>query len=335
MLCQLAVETLRFPEACRVPRPMNVDAPARLLLGPQRPTINLPDAIAEAGIPAASMAVISAGWQEAENDIDDVRALVKVPLTDLCLYRRAETVFAEHRELADAYRARQERLKEQQRLYRLRLRQLAIATRATLSAEGEASMLAAEQRHAIAQLRALDRHHLRRTNLAHADFESRYSADRHPELGQHRAEIAATLDANDAVLITGGNIIVLLNRMRLFGLGKLIADKPIIAWSAGAMVLMNRVVLFHDRMPQGKRDAEVLGSGLGLVGGHVILPDPARRLRTRDKLRISFMSRRFAPETCLALDSGSAVEFRQAEVARADAVRTLTRNGRITRLRAA
>ncbi len=72
---------------------MNGDAPVRLLLGPQRPTINLPDAIAEAGIEASSMAVISAGWQEAENDIDDVRSLVPVPLTDLCLYSRAETVF--------------------------------------------------------------------------------------------------------------------------------------------------------------------------------------------------------------------------------------------------
>jgi hypothetical protein len=314
---------------------MNIDAPVRLLLGPQRPTINLPDAIAAAGIEAASVSVISAGWQEAENDIDDVRSLVPFPLTDLCLYRRAEIVFSEHRELADAYRARQERLKEQQRLYRLRLRQLAIATRATLSADGEASMLAAEQRHAIAQLRALDRHHLRRTNLAHADFESRYSPDRHPELGRHRAEIAETLDATDAVLITGGNIIVLLNRMRLFGLGELIAGKPIIAWSAGAMVLMERIVLFHDRMPHGKRDAEVLGRGLGLIGGYIILPDPARRLRTDDKLRISFMSRRFSPDTCLTLDSGSAVEFRQAHVARADAVRTLTRNGRVTKLRAA
>ncbi len=154
-------------------------------------------------------------------------------------------------------------------------------------------------------------------------------------LSSIREEIAATLEATEAVLITGGNIIVLLNRMRLFGLGDLIADKPIIAWSAGAMVLMNRIILFHDRMPQGKRDAEVLGSGLGLIRGHIVLPDPARRLRTRDKLRISFMSRRFAPDTCLALDSGSAVEFRQARVARADAVRTLTRNGRVTRLRAA
>jgi hypothetical protein len=123
--------------------------------------------------------------------------------------------------------------------------------------------------------------------------------------------------------------------MRLFGLRDLLAEKPVIAWSAGAMVLMERIVLFHDRMPQGKRDAEVLGSGLGLVANHIVLPDPARRLRTGDRLRLSFMARRFSPDTCVTLDSGTAAEFHGSKLARVDAARTLTRNGRIQRLHAA
>ncbi len=314
---------------------MNPPAPARLLLGPQRPTINLAEAIASAGIRADTIAVISAGWQEAENDIDDIRAVLGGRLEDLCLYGRAEAVFAADAALAGAYRARQERLKEQQRLYRLRLRQLAIATRAVLRDDGDPGMVAAEQRHAIAQLRALDRHHLRRTGLAHAAFENRFALAEHAELARHCAAIKAGIDAADAVLITGGNIIVLLNRMRLFGLGALLADKPVIAWSAGAMVLMERIVLYHDRMPQGERDAEVLGSGLGLVGGHVLLPDPAHRLQTDDHLRISFMARRFAPDTCVTLDSGTAVEFSGRALVRVDAAKALTRNGRVRRLRAA
>lgn len=314
---------------------MNPHSPTRLLLGPQRPTVNLADAIAAAGIAPVSVAVISAGWQEAENDLDDIRAVLDTRLDDLCLYGRAESVFATDPELAAAYRERQERLKEQQRLYRLRLRQLAIATRATLRADGDPDMLAAEQRHAIAQLRALDRHHLRRTTLAHKEFEARFAATENAELLRHHDEIKAGIDAADAVLITGGNIIVLLNRMRLFGLAKLLADKPVVAWSAGAMVLMERVVLYHDRMPQGRRDAEVLGSGMGLVGGHIVLPDPARRLRTGDRLRIGFMARRFAPDTCVTLDSGTSVEFGGKALKRVDAARTLTRNGRVQRLRAA
>ncbi len=137
--------------------------PVRLLLGPQRPVRNLAEAIAAAGIPDGPLAVISAGWQEAEGDIDDVREVVGRPLDDLRLYARADEVFAADEKLAEAYRERQDCLQEQQRLYRQRLRQLALAARQTLRAEADPGMLAAEQRHAIAQQRALDRHHLKRT----------------------------------------------------------------------------------------------------------------------------------------------------------------------------
>ena len=314
---------------------MTNETPLRLLLGPQRPTINLPTAIEASGLAPASLAVISAGWQEAEGDIDDVRGILGLPLSDLRLYHRAEAVFTANPDIEAAYRARQDRLQEQQRFYRLRLRQLAIAARETLRAEGDAEVLAAEQRHAIAQLRALDRHHLRRTEMAHAAFEAAYPAAGSPDLATHRAEIAAVIEAADGVLITGGNVIVLLNRMRLFGLADLLAGKSVIAWSAGAMALAGRIVLFHDRMPQGRRDAELLGTGLGLIDGHLFFPDPQRRLRKHDRLRVGFLSRRFAPDACVALDSGASVEFRGSLPQRADAAERLTREGRFKRLRAA
>lgn len=307
----------------------------RLLLGPQRPTINLGSALAASGIEARSLAVISAGWQEAENDIDDLRAVIRLPLTDLCLYGRAERLLHEHAELSADYRARQERLQEQQRLYRMRLKQLAIAARHTLRATGEMEMLAAERRHAVAQLRALDRHHLKRTASLHKQFAKAWNADTVPAIGQHRREITDILNATDGVVITGGNIAVLINRLRLFGLAELLAERNIIGWSAGAMVLADRIVLFHDRMPQGRRDPEVFGAGLGLVPGHVILPDPSERLRQRDKPRIGLMARRFAPDACITLDSGASIEFEDDRlVAVADAGR-LGKKGQITGLKAA
>ena len=67
--------------------------PERILLGPQRPHTNLPEAFRDRGLPGGPVAVISAGWQEAEGDIDDVRALVPRELIDLELYRRAEELF--------------------------------------------------------------------------------------------------------------------------------------------------------------------------------------------------------------------------------------------------
>jgi hypothetical protein len=312
---------------------MTGDPPQRLLLGPQRPVINLAQAVARLKPGLSSLAVISAAWQEAENDIDDIRRAVGLPMTDLELYSRAERVLAAEPALKQAYRARQERPQELQRLYRLRLRQLALAARHTLRADSDPAMVAAEQRHAIAQLRALDRHHLGRTEEFHREFEAEHGAL--PSVARHTAEIAELIDRHDGILITGGNLVVLLNRLRLFGLAELMGTKPVVAWSAGAMVLADRIVLFHDRMPQGRREPEVLGRGLGLVGGTVVLPDPSGRLREKDPARIGLMGRRFSPDTCIALDSGSCVEYCGGRVRFALAAKRIGRTGQLRRLRVA
>ncbi len=302
----------------------------RVLLGPQRPVVNLRDAVDAAGIGEGPIAVISAGWQEAEGDIADVRDAVGLPLEDLGLYQRAEALLANEAAMAEAYRLRQNRLIEQQRLYRLRLKPLAQAARAVWRSEGEPDLLRAEKRHAIAQLRALDRHHLQRTELVHREFDTRYSGDTNARLAKHIAEIGEILTHCRAVLVTGGNVTVLLNRMRLFDIGRLIAALPVIGWSAGAMVLAERIVLFHDKTPQGRREPEVLGAGLGLVGGCVVLPDAERRLRRGDRPRTATFSRRFAPDTCYTLDSGSMLHLDSGIVVTARSVRRLKNDGRFS-----
>ncbi len=302
----------------------------RVLLGPQRPVVNLRDAVDAAGIGEGPIAVISAGWQEAEGDIADVQEAVGLPLEDLGLYQRAEALLANEAAMAEAYRVRQNRLIEQQRLYRLRLKPLAQAARAVWRSEGEPDLLRAEKRHAIAQLRALDRHHLQRTELVHREFDTRYSGDTNARLAKHIAEIGEILTHCRAVLVTGGNVTVLLNRMRLFDIGRLIAALPVIGWSAGAMVLAERIVLFHDKTPQGRREPEVLGAGLGLVGGCVVLPDAERRLRRGDRPRTATFSRRFAPDTCYTLDSGSMLHLDSGIVVTARSVRRLKNDGRFS-----
>ena len=312
---------------------MTAALPVRTLLGPQRPTTNIAEAIAE--LPDGPLAVISAGWQDAEDDLDDVREIVGRSLEDLRLSHRAVEVFKANAHLAAEHRARQDRLKDQQRLYRLRLKQLAIAAKQTLAAEGDAEMLAAEQRHAIAQLRALDRHHLHRTDSIHRGFDNAFNTATNPLLARHAEEIGNILALCSAVLITGGHIAVLLNRMRLFRVGEMLADRPVVAWSAGAMVLAERIVLFHDRAPQGRRDPELLGAGCGLVPGYVLLPDTKQRLRQGDHARIGLMCRRFAPDVCVALNSGSLMQVGGADVLRADATKRLSRAGRFVKLSAA
>lgn len=307
----------------------------RLLLGPQRPVRNLGDAVDAAGIPQDSVAVISAGWQEAEGDIDDVKELVRRPLQDLQLYRRAENVFAADPKLANAYRRRQDRVVELQHLYQLRLRRLTMAAREIMRSDSDKDLVAAESRHAISQLRALDRHHLNQVQSIIAEFETEFSPLSSELLAEHKADIEKVLATCPTILLTGGNVIVLLNRLRLFGAHRLLGKHHLIAWSAGAMVLGDLIVLYHDRTPQGRRDPEVLASGCCVLPSYAFFPDANRRLRLNDSIRVDLMSRRFSPGVCVTLDSGSQLLFDENRIGAGTTARQLRQGGRIERLRAA
>lgn len=311
---------------------MNAPEPVRILLGPQSPERNVGAAVAR--LPAGPMAVISAGWQEAEGDLDELARVVGRDVEDLRLYQRVEDVTGRDASLADAIRARQERLVDLQHLYRLRLKQLAVAARRMLEAEGRADLLAAEQRHAVAQLRALDRHHLYRTETIWRQFLEAYNPVSHPLLARQAADMGDILQRSAGVIITGGNIAVLVNRMRLLGVDRMLGNCPIVAWSAGAMALTSRIVLFHERSPEGRRDAEMLGAGCGIISGYVFLPDAKRRLRTRDRLRVGLMSRRFVPDVCVALDNGAELVLDDTGIRDFEGARQLNHNGRLGRIRA-
>lgn len=306
---------------------MNTTLPTRLLLGPQRPVTNLGTAMRDAQIPEGPIAVVSAGWQEAEGDIDDIRAIVGRDLRDVGLYGRAETLMTSDTVLHEAYRHRQESLRELQRLYQLRLRYLTLAARRTLRAEGNPDLLQPEQRHAIAQLRALDRHHLNRVRSILAEFDARFASASYGPIAEQTAEIAAIIDACAAVLITGGNVVVMLNRLLLFGLAPYLKSRHIVAWSAGAMVLSDNIVLFHDRLPQGRRDAEILAPGIGELPGYVFLPDAKHRIRENDTARAGAFCRRFSPDTCVTLDSGSSLTFSGRTLVAASGARRMTARG--------
>lgn len=309
---------------------MTADAPVRIFLGPQSPAQNLGAAVGK--LPDGPLAVISAGWQEAEGDLDELEEEVGRPLEDLRLYARAEDLTARDPSLADAIRERQDRLVDLQRLYRLRLKQLAIAARRMIEADGDGELLAAEQRHAVAQLRALDRHHLHRSESIWSGFLGTYGAASHPSIAGHANELRGILQRSAGVIITGGNVAVLINRMRLLGIAAMLDSIPIVAWSAGAMALTDRIVLFHERSPEGRRDAEVFGAGCGIVPGYVLLPDAHRRLRIRDRLRMGLMSRRFAPDVCVTLDNGNEVVIDDVATRSVEGARQLRRDGRLARM---
>ena len=285
----------------------------QILLGPQSPTPDVRQAVDSIPIDGPVMA-ITAGWRDSEAEIDDLEAELGRPVENLSLYERAEHVFGHEPELRALKRERQDKLLELQRLYRIRLAPTLTAARKLMREDSEPDLLRLEQRAAIKQLRALDRHHLGRIQAIHREFDVRRAELALPGATDVRDQIQQQLERAGLVLIAGGHVAVLLNRIRLFRLGDLLAVKNIIAWSAGAMALSDRIILFHHHAPQGRRDAELLDAGLGIVPRRVILPHAKTRLDWSNRNRMALFARRFAPARCCTLDSGSMIRLEDGEL---------------------
>ncbi len=157
---------------------------------------------------------------------------------------------------------------------------------------------------AIEALRALDREHLEDIARLHGEFAERLHPLERPALREQVEQVRARVAGAGCVLLAGGHVAVLLNRLRLFDAASWLRDRPLAAWSAGAMALGERVVLFHDHPPQGAGNAEVFEAGLALVRGLLPLPHARSRLALADSQRVALLARRFAPSPCVTLDHG-------------------------------
>ncbi len=298
----------------------------QLLLGPQTPRPNLAATIDTIDFDGPIVS-ITAGWRDSEGEVEEIEGDIGRPIEDLGLYHRAEKILAREHDFRELHRSRQDRLQELQKLYRLRLEPALSAARQLLRSEGDPELLRFEQRAAISQIRALDRHHLRRIDSIHCEFDARRREMEIPAATAEREAVWEQVRQAGLVLIAGGHVAVLLNRIRLFRLGELLHDKPIVAWSAGAMVLGERIVLFHDNAPQGKRSAEVLDAGLGVVKQLIPLPHAKTRLDWSRHTRMALFARRFAPSRCFTLDFGSLVRLEDDRVTAVAGSEVMTRAG--------
>jgi len=278
------------------------------LLGPQRLTQTVAQAVRGGGV-LGDVAVVTAGWQEREEEVDELREHLGGGVVNLRLYARAEEVFRRDRTLARAHRQRQERLQRMQELYRLRLDHAMEAARALLTRRGDPEVVNPEREAAVAAIRELDRVHLERVRAVHAELDATVKPLHRPAVVRHREELAELVAGSTAFAVAGGHVALLLNRLRLFGIAELVAGKPVFAWSGGAMVLGERLVLFHDHPPQGAGNAEVLEAGLGIFTGLLPLPHAKRRLKLDDPLRVALFSRRFADVSCVAMDDGAILRW--------------------------
>ncbi len=278
------------------------------LLGPQRHP-RLAQVVAGLGLSDARFATINAGWREREPDDGLLSETLGGNTLNPRLWHRMQQVWDEDPELAVADQSRRAVIEEMQELYLQRLDHALSALSTLLQhTPRHTGVLDEAVRDAEEDVRDMDERHLARVEEAYAEFWSQWKPHERDSTALAREQIAAELAQVQAVILTGGHVGVLMGAMHLFNIAPSL-EAPIIAWGAGAMVLTDRVVLFHDRAAHGPAIAEVYGSGLGLVKETVALPSARERLDLGNRVRMGLLARRFAPAHALLLDTGAAVHI--------------------------
>jgi hypothetical protein len=301
--------------------------PSITLLGPQRrPTLDR--VLSSLGV-GGPVAVVNAGWEEREADDAEILALAGEQAVNLRLFARWMDVLAADPEYAAAEREHRQLLDELQQLYRIRLdHALQAVYTVTARGGGHASIQETAVEDALGAVRLLDATHLTRVQQLHDDFYGTWRLEARGAIAGHREEVRGLLAAAECLVVAGGHVGELVRLVHLFHLAPHLPPR-VVAWSAGAMALTPRVVLFHDRAAQGASLTEVFDAGIGVIAGLVLLPHARRRLRTEDHLRMSVLARRFAPSSCLVLDDGVRVDLGPDGALPSDA-RVVGENGLIT-----
>ena len=316
-----------------------------ILLGPQRrPTV---DAVARSLSLDGPVATITAGWQEREPDDAELTALLGGRTANLALYRRWLDVQDRDPQYAAAERSLAGTLAELQDLYLLRLDYALQAVHAVQRrSPGELRTEALGE--AIAAVRELDAAHLHRVDSVRGEFFQQLQPHDRPVIAGHRAAVQGILGEASALVIAGGHVGVLAEVLHLFNVAAALrlraGRSPVIAWSAGAMALADRIVLFGDRSPQGPGHPEVYGSGLSVLRDVVLLPHARARMLLDDRPRMAVFARRFAPARCVLLVSGTRIELDGDGASGGPSggpsgwppgVRVIAEDGRVTSLEAA
>jgi hypothetical protein len=297
------------------------------LLGPQRRPSVQP--VLRDLDPDAPVATVTAGWQERESDDAELRELLGGRAVNLALHGRWLDLHERDQEYAHAERDHDVALAELRSMYLDRLDHALRAAYAVGNArESRPRLSAAALDDAIEVIRLVDRQHLARVREVQHAFFAAWRPQERPVVAQHREEVRGVLRQAQAVVVAGGHVGELLRVLHLFQVEPHLPD-VVIAWSAGAMALSERVVLFHDFVPHGVAQTEVLGEGLGVVRGLVPLPHMRRRLRMDDRIRMSVLARRFTPARCVVLDDGVRLPLAADGQPPADA-RVLDARGQVT-----
>ncbi|MEO0481049.1 MAG: Type 1 glutamine amidotransferase-like domain-containing protein [Planctomycetota bacterium] len=310
---------------------------ALYLLGPQRHVPTVRDALDELDLEGGALGICTAGWEEREHETSEFERHVgeDFEVINLEVFERVERCLLNDSQLRRAWQRRNDRRRTIQDLYDLRLGHALAAVRELSTRDDDQDLLLPQWTEAIAAVRELDRAHEQRIADLHRDFFEVDRAHDFASVKQSRDELSSLLERCTALCIAGGHVGTLLDRIRLLDLLGLFErtesqKRPVLAWSAGAMALCSRVVLFHDSPPEGAGNAEVWDPAFEIVPGIVPLPHANHRLRLDDLSRVRIFANRFGEDRLVLLDPGTKIRCEGTSLsAVTNDVRVLERDGSV------
>lgn len=279
-----------------------------VLLGPQAHERTVVPVLDELGLDGP-VGLITAGWREWEGDPSRIDPDLTNRAVHLPLYAAAERVWNEDPELRSAHRAMQSTIRALRRVYNVRLAHALQARDEITKLHGNPDVLREEEAAVLESVRALDARHAERVRATRMEYDQRFHPGDRPAVRDEMDRLRPDLRDLQAIVVEGGHVAVLLNRLRLFGGRELLAGRTIVACSGAAMVMAPRLVLFHDSPPQGPGHPELQEAGLGLYPDVIPMPHADKRLKLHDTRRMARFAERFAPSPCVLLEADTRLEW--------------------------
>jgi hypothetical protein len=278
-----------------------------VLLGPQR-FLTTAGTVVRGLRPEGTVATVTAGWQDREPADDELDEVMGGRSRNLLLYERLTDVLETDEHFATEALAHRDAMDELAGLYSLRLQRALDSVYTVARRPARQDIADAAFADAVRDVRDIDAWYLRTVDQLYGELEAAAPVDGSESVLRHRHEVAEVLRDATVLAVAGGHVGILIRCLRLFAVGPP-SELPVVAWSAGAMALTERVVLYNDRGPQGVQGAEVWDRGVGRVRDVVAMPHARRRLLLDDPLHAKVLVHRFAPARCLLLDDGTHVEM--------------------------
>jgi len=276
-----------------------------VLLGPQR-FLTTAGTVVHSVASEGPVVTVTAGWQDREAADDELDEVMGGRSRNLHLYGRLSEVLTTDDHFAEEALRHRDAMDELAGIYSLRLQRAldgayAVARRAAREDIAESAFA-----DAVRGVQDIDAWYLRTVDQLYGELETAAPPEGSDQVARHRHEVAELVGGATVLAIAGGHVGILVRCLRLFAVVPP-PEMPVVAWSAGAMALTERVVLYNDLGPQGVQGAEVWDRGLARIRDVVAMPHARRRLRLDDPLHARVFVRRFAPAACLLLDDGTQV----------------------------